>query len=150
MLLWTAHSGQILNTWDFMPAQVICKFHKDLAKNERTMPWTTSTMAFFKNEGHITQFLFRWPGFQLVRDLMPVLVTRKFDKDPSIMKVLAWRHDFPSLSFMRNFSGAQESDPAGIRTQLGQNFVPVLDICKFDKGPTKNDWEKVETPFSPL
>ena len=33
--------------WDFMPAQVICKFHKDQIKNERTMPWTMSSKAFF-------------------------------------------------------------------------------------------------------
>ena len=38
-----------------MPIQVICKFHKDPMKNERTMPCLMLTMEFFNNQGQITK-----------------------------------------------------------------------------------------------
>ena len=41
-------------------------------------------------------------------------------------------------------SGAIIGNPTNLQT-----FMPVLDTCKFDRDPIKNDLEKVETPFSP-
>ena len=51
--------------WDFMLAPDICKFHKDLIKNERTMLWTMSSMAFFNNQGQITPKWLVWRGQNL-------------------------------------------------------------------------------------
>ena len=38
------------------------------------------------------------PEFELIRDVMPVLVTNNFDEDPIKVHVLAWRHHFPIIS----------------------------------------------------
>ena len=42
------------------------------------------------------------------------------------------------------------NDPIQLEFELISDFTPFLDTCKFGKDPTKNDWEKVETPFFPL
>ena len=38
-----------------------------------------------------------WPNFELVRDVMDVLVTRKYEEDPIKMKALEWTQHFTAI-----------------------------------------------------
>ena len=95
--------------WDFMPAHVICNFHKDKKKkNKRTiMPQTISSLAFFNNQGQITPKWLVWSGQNLNLSWLPASLTQI----RSIMYMLAWRHHFPIIAIIPN--------PAGIQTHLG-------------------------------
>ena len=72
----------------------------------------------------------------------------------SIMNVLAWDIIFPiksEKSFQCSRARNTEMNyPIRLEFELNWDFTPVLDTCKFGEDPIKNDWEKVETPFSPL
>ena len=88
-----------------MPAQFIYKFHKDQIKNERTMPWTMSSMAFFKNQGQITPKWLVWKGQNsnsseiLCLSWLPASLT----KIRSRMNMLAWRDHFPIIVYEKFF-----------------------------------------------
>ena len=88
-----------------MPAQAICKFHKDPKRIERTMPWTTSSMAFFNNQEQITPKWLVWSGQNsnsseiLCLSWIPASLT----KIRSRMNVLAWRHHFPIIVYENFF-----------------------------------------------
>ena len=120
--------------WDFMPAQVICKFHKDPKKNERTMSWTMSSMAFFNNQGQITLKCLVWSGQNsnsseiICLSRLPASLT----KIRSIMNVLAWRNHFPIIVYGKFFqcSRARNTDShyksmGAFGCHIYHSFVPV-------------------------
>ena len=80
---------------------------------------------------------------------MPILVNCKFDKD-----LINNERASVETSLMRKFVSiiysTEVNDQIRLEFELIWHFTPVLDTCKFGKDPIKNDWEKVETSFSPL
>ena len=46
--------------------------------------------------------------------------------------------------------GNEVNDPIWLEFEIFWDFTLVLDTCKLGQDPIKNDWEKVEMPFSPL
>ena len=140
-----------------MPAPVFCRFHKGLIKNERTIPWTMSSMAFFSSQGQIIPKWLAWSCQNsnsseiLSLSWLPESLTKIW----SIMNVLAWRYHFPMIVYDKFFQGSRArntevNDSIPQEFELIWDFTPVLDTCKFGEGPIKNDREKVKTPFSPL
>ena len=59
-----------------------------------------------------------WPNFELVRDVMDVLVTCKYEEDPIKMKALEWTQHFPHYNPMGAIRchGNQSSDPTWSKT----------------------------------
>ena len=53
--------------------------------------------------------------FELVRDLMPVLVTASFSKIQSNMNELGWRHNFPIISLWEIFRCSRALNSIGSR-----------------------------------
>ena len=147
-----------------MPAQITCKFHKDPIKNERTMPsnkkWKDYALnnviySLFQqsraNNSKATGLIGQNSNLSEILHLswLPASLT----KIRSIMNVLAWRHHFPHYSLWEIFpvlKSTEVNDPIWLEFGLIWDFMPVLDTCKFGKDPIKHDWEKVETPLSPL
>ena len=85
---------------------------------------------------------------------MAVLVTSKFDEVP-IKNERAWRHLFPIISLWEIFRRSRAansivSGPIWPKVKLLQDFMHVLDTCKYKKNRIKNNQEKVETSFSLL
>ena len=72
-----------------------------------------------------------WPNFELVRDVMDVLVTCKYEKDP--IKNEGARMDTPLYS---NFFRRARADNSGVGVGIGpkfeliQAFMHVLVTCK--------------------
>ena len=59
-----------------------------------------------------------WPNFELVRDVMDVLVTCKYEEDPIKNKALEWTQHFPHYDPMGAIRchGHQSSDPIWPKT----------------------------------
>ena len=92
--------------WDYMPAQVTCKFHKDTIKNERTMPWIMSTMSLFNNQGQIIELQSDQYGLVILRThlrSLPASLTKIW----STMNMLAWRSFSHYEAMRKKKSGAQ-------------------------------------------
>ena len=69
--------------WDFIPAQVICKFHEDPIKMKGLCPEQCHLGLFQQSWSNNSKVLgLNRSEFELVWDLMPVLITCNFDKDP--------------------------------------------------------------------
>ena len=71
----------------------------------------------------------------------------------SKMNELAWRQHFPIIwEFFRRSRAANSvvSGPIWPKFKLVRDFMYVLVTCKYEKDRIKNNWEKVETSFSPL
>ena len=73
----------------------------------------------------------------------------------STMNELAWRQHFPIISLWKFFKRSRAansvvSGPIWPKFELVRDFMHVLVICKYKKDRMKNNWEKVETSFSPL
>ena len=71
------------------------------------------------------------------------------------MNELAWRQHFPIISIWKIFRRSRAansvvSGPIWLKFELVRDFIHVLVTCKYKKDPIKNNWEKVETSFSPL
>ena len=59
-----------------------------------------------------------WPNFELVRDVIDVPVTCKYEEDPINMKALEWSQHFPHYNPMGAIRchGHQSSDPIWPKT----------------------------------
>ena len=86
---------------------------------------------------------------------MPVLVTSNFDddsiKNEQASMETAFSH-YKSMGFFRRSRAANSvvSGPIWPKFELVREFMHVLVTCKYKKDRSKNNREKVETPFSPL
>ena len=94
-----------------------------------------------------------WPKIELNRAFMPVLGTSNFDDDS--IKNEAWRHHFPIISLLEFFRRSRAANsvvsrPIRPKFKLIWDFKHILVTCKYKKDRIKSNWEKVETPFSPL
>ena len=84
-----------------------------------------------------------WPKIQLVWDLMPVLVTSKFDEDP--IKSLETPFHYKSMG---NFLDAQGHQTPKGEVQSGQNLnlsEILCPSCKFDADKIKTEGVSMET-----
>ena len=63
---------------------VTCQFYKDLIKKKLARLETRSNIGFPRNSRatNSNKNSLIWPELKLVREFMPVLIIRKFDKDP--------------------------------------------------------------------
>ena len=121
------HSGQILNMRFYACSGYL------VVKNERTMPWTMSSMAFFKNQGQITPKWQVWSceNLNLSWDLTPVLVTCKFDKNQISNECASMETSFSHYSLWEVFlvlkgtCNTEVDDPIWLEFQLVWNFMPV-------------------------
>ena len=71
------------------------------------------------------------------------------------MNELAWRHHFSIISLWEIFRRSRAansivSGPIWPKVKLLRDFMHVLITCMYKKNRIKNNWEKVETSFSPL
>ena len=89
------------------------------------------------------------PEYKLVWDLMPVLVTCKFDKDPIKNEHASMDTSFPHYSLWEIFPVLKGAQHWMIQSgwMNWTEILPVLDTCKFCEDQIKNDLDKVETPF---
>ena len=92
-----------------------------------------------------------WLKFELVQDIIDVLVTCKYEEDPiknEGARVLTRLYDV----FFRR-SRAANSEVSGrilSKFELIQAFIVVLITCKNEEDPIKNERARVLTRFSPL
>ena len=134
-----------------MHVLITCKYQKDRTLNSRNKVATPS--SHFKSMG----VFFRrsradnsvvdgpiWPKFELVRDIMDVLVTYKFKMDLINSDREKWRH-----RFFRRSRAANSVVSSGIwpKFELIQALMYVLVTSKYEKDRIKNSRENVETPF---
>ena len=86
-----------------------------------------------------------WPKFELVRNIMHVLVTYKFKMD----LINSDREKVATFIFRRSMA-ANSVVSSGIwpKFELIQALIYVLVTCKYETDRIKNSRENVETPFS--
>ena len=90
--------------------------------------------------------------FELVRDIIDVLVTCKYEEDPikknEGTRVLTRLYD----GFFRRSRATNSEIRGGIllKFDLIQAFIVVLVTCKNEEDPIKNEGARVLTRFSPL
>ena len=92
-----------------------------------------------------------WLKFELVRDIIDVLVTCKYEEDPiknEGARVLTILYDV----FFRRSRAAYSEVSGGIlpKFKLIKAFIVVLVTCKNEEDPIKNEGARVLTRFSPL
>ena len=71
---------------------------------------------------------------------MSGLIRPKIELDQAFMPVLV----------TSNLANSVVSGPIWPKFELVRDFMHVLVTCKYKKDRVKTNWEKVETPFSPL
>ena len=85
-----------------------------------------------------------WPELELVLCL-------SFTKIWPIMNMQAWRHHFPitneNIFRCSRACNTEVNDLIWLEFEFMWDYMPVLNICKFDEDLIKNEWEKVETPL---
>ena len=88
-----------------------------------------------------------WQNFELVQDVIDVLVTCKYEEDLIIMKALERTQHFPHYNSMVAIETSGRIWP---NFELIQALIHVLITCKYEKNPIKNSGENAMTSFSPL
>ena len=97
-----------------------------------------------------------WPNFKLIKALMYVIITGKYEKDPIMNSREKVETSFFPLKaygdFFRRSRAANSAVGGPIRPKfkLVRALMHVIIACKYEKDRMKNSREKVETPFSPL
>ena len=83
-----------------------------------------------------------WPKFELIQDIMHVLITCKFEKDR-----INSNGEKVVTSIFRRSRAANSIVSGGIwpKFKLIQVFMHVLITCKYEKDPLKNSRENVMT-----
>ena len=96
------------------------------------------------------------PKIELDRAFMPVLVTSNFDDDSIKTEQASMETPFSHYKSMGKFfrrsraANSVVSSPIWPKFKLVRDFMHVLITWKYKKDRIKSNWEKVETPFSPL
>ena len=141
----------------FIVVLVTCKNEEDPIKNEGARVLTRfSPLQVYGNFSRRSRaansaVLGRiWLKFELVRDIMVVLVTCKYQEDPiknEGARVLTRLYDF----FFRRSRTANSEVSGGIlpKFELIQAFIVVLVTCKNEEDPIKNEGARMLTRFSP-
>ena len=137
---------------------VTCKNEKDPIKNKgsrvltRFSPLKVYGNFFRRSRAANSAVLGRiWLKFELVRDIIDVLVTCKYEEDPiknEGVRVLTRVYDV----FFRHLR-ANNSEVSGRilpKFELIQAFIVVLITCKNEEDPIKNEGARVLTRLSPL
>ena len=89
-----------------------------------------------------------WPSFELLRALMHVIITCKYEKNRiknSLEKVAT-----PFFSIITLSVAMETSSRIWPNFKLIQALMYVIVPCKYEMDPIKNSREKVATPFFPL
>ena len=95
------------------------------------------------------------PKFNLIQAFIVVLVTCKNEEDPiknEGARVLTRFSHYVYGNFFRR-SRAANSAVLGriwLKFELVQDIIAVLDTCKYEEDPIKNEGARVLTRFSPL
>ena len=82
-----------------------------------------------------------WPQFELVWDFMPVLVTCKFDEDwiysnwEKVETSFLHHTSMGKTNLCSRANNSKVNNPIQPKFEPIRAFMPVLDICKFDKDP---------------
>ena len=88
------------------------------------------------------------PIFELVRALMHIIITCKYEKDQ--MKNSREKVETPLFPIITLSVTMETSGWIWPNFKLIQAFMYVIITCKYEKDPIKNSREKVETSFFPL
>ena len=127
---------------------ITCKYEKDLIKNSREkVDFSHYKPLFFSRRSRASNSAVSRPirsKFELVRDLMHVIVACKYEKERMKNSREKWRNCF-SIIFTIETSGWLRPN-----FKLIQALMYVIITCKYEKDPIKNSREKVETSFFPL
>ena len=116
---------------DFMPVQIMCKSHKDPIKTKTDYAPDKVKYGVFPHSraNNSERKCPIWPEFKLVQDFMPVLVTRKFDKDLIKNECASLETPFSHYNYMGNFFDAQgHLTPKGV-VRPGQNSNSFEILC---------------------
>ena len=89
-----------------------------------------------------------WPNFKLLRALMHVIITCKYEKD--WIKNSREKVATPFFSIITLFVAMETSSWIWPNFKLIQALMYVIVTCKYEMDPIKNSREKVATPFLPL
>ena len=88
------------------------------------------------------------PKFELVRAVMHVIITCKYEKDQK--KNSPEKVETPFFPIIALSVTMETSGWIWPNFKLIQALMNVIITCKYEKDPTKNSREKVETSFFPL
>ena len=93
-----------------------------------------------------------WPNFELVRDIIVVLVSCKYEEDPIKNEAARVLTRLYVVIFFRRARAANSEVSGGIlpKFELMQAFIVVLVTCKNEEDPIKKEGARVLTRFSPL
>ena len=128
---------------------ITCKYEKDPIKNSRENVMTSFSPLyvygnFFRRSRAANSVVGGqiWPKFELIQDIMSVLITCKFKRIGSIATEKKWWR-----WFFRRSRAANSIVSGGIwpKFKLIQAFMHVLITCKYEKDPIKNSRENVMT-----
>ena len=120
------------------------------------MPWTMSSMAFFNNQVQITPKWLVWSGQNSISSKilcliwLPASLTNIRSKNERAGVETSFFHYTTIFFHCSRARNTEVNNPIRLEIELIWDVRPVLDTCKFGKDPIKNDWEKVEIPFSSL
>ena len=134
---------------------ITCKYEKDPIKNSREKVETSffplkaygdffrrSRAAYSADSGPIR------PIFELLRALMHVIITCKYEKDQ--MKNSREKVETPFFPIITLSVTMETSGRIWSNFKLIQALMYVIITCKYEKDLIKNSREKVETSFFPL
>ena len=127
----------------FMPVLAISIFYDDSIKNERASMETAfsiiSLWEIFRRSRAANSVVsgLIWPKFELVRDLMHILVNCKYKKDQIKSNREKMETPFPHYKSMGDFCcyGRQSFDPICLKTLCNLYPPPVMLHINFDQ-----DW----------
>ena len=89
-----------------------------------------------------------WQKLELLRTLMHVIITCKYEKDRIKTAEKKWQHRFFPIITLSFAMGT--SSRIWPNFKLIQALMYVIVPCKYEMDPIKNSREKVATPFFPL
>ena len=91
-----------------------------------------------------------WPNFELVQDVMDVLITCKYEEDPIKIEALECSQHYTSIFQMPRAGNSGVGGGIWPKFELIQAFMHVLTTCKNEEDQIKNEGARVFTRLLPL
>ena len=91
-----------------------------------------------------------WSNFEIGRDFMVVLLTCKNEKIRSKIEALECSQHYTSIFRRARADNSGVGDGIWLKFELIQAFMHVLDTCRNEEDPIKNEGARVFTRFLPL
>ena len=156
---YSAVHGRIWSNFElvqvFIVVLVTCKNEEDPIKNEGAGVFTTLYINFSDAQGQITLELVVVSGRNLNSSKLSCMssLPAKMRMIESKMKECSQNFShYKSMVFSRRSRAANSAvlGPIYPNFELVRDVIDVLDTCKYEEDPIKNEGAKVFTTFSPL